>query len=233
MRVDKLVVALCIVVFAGLPLTASATITSNAYNMRNCTVTHAKAAATAADDCIGRISATGRGLGGPMNPDAGDLNSPLRLHRDSRNGDVKRVRSVVDNDPWNPGAFAHNDWVEAAKYNKGDGSAGELGLIVRGRGTVRQWSVTAPLNGTWVIMVKQSRDVILYLFDNLAGATGGTINLSNFWNADDYSHVSLLTRKGDHPPEGKVPAPGSLALMALGMMTLVAGRRRIGKSVKR
>lgn len=227
MKFHKLVLALGVAALGSLPLAASATITSSTLNLSDCTVSEATAAAASADDCIGRLSATW--VRGPMNPNAGDLNSPLTLRQTFR-GTALPVLSIVDSDPWSPGAFAHNDWVEAAKYDKGDATAGNLGLIVTGSGAVRQWSVSTPLNGTWIILVKQAREAVLYLFDNLAGATGGDIDLGNFWNQNDYSHVSLFTRNSK-PPGGNVPAPGTLALMALGMMTLFA-RRKVRKPVK-
>lgn len=198
-------------------MSASAVIHSSVFDLQDCSTNEATAASAAADDCIGTLDAEH----GTVNPSEDDINNPLSItsgYVESQGGEA-----------WYPGAFGFNDWTEAARFEKDTpGEANDLGLTVSSGGADRTWSVDTPLNGMWILVVKQSSQAVLYLFDELAAVTGGTINLSRFDNENDYSHVSLLTRDSG----GQVPLPGTLALVALGIVTLIARRRKSRLSAK-
>ena len=78
------------------------------------------------------------------------------------------------------------------------------------------------MNGNWVVLVKQAKEVVLYMFENLVKTTTGKIDLSNM-HGQGFSHINLLSRRGGG---GEVPVPAPLLLMGLGFISLAAARRR-------
>lgn len=228
MKFQSVLLALGLFVLSCGSMSASAVIHSSVFNLQDCTTSGTTASAVAADDCIGALDSAQ----GTVNPSAGDINSPLSLPVGASGGVSSVALSQVNSAPWNPGAFGYNDWREVGRFNDGDsGANSSLGLtVVSGSGGSRDWSVNTPLNGMWMLVVKQSGRAALYLFDELAGVSGGTIDLSRFGqNSNGYSHVSLLTRDSG---DGEVPVPATFALIALGMVTLVARRRKTRLSTK-
>ena len=223
MKLYKILMTTGLFMWGGISLPSHAVISPAAFDLGNCVVSGSTAGAAVADDCIGNLT-TGTGA---VNPSETDLNNPL-ARATSYPSLSGHVQSQINNTPWNPGAFAYNDWMEAARYNKGDSGPAAMGLNVTGSGAVRNWSVTTPMNGMWILLVKQSRQSVLYLFDSLAGVTGGTVNLSGFINSNDYSHVTLFKR--DSKPGNEIPLPNSLYLLALGAAIMFARRRRLSKS---
>ncbi len=171
-------------------------------------------AETVADDCVGFLQGSS---GGEVNYDDSELNTDL----------VDPLHTSVNNVAWTPGAFGHNDWYNVAKRDKGKNNALPFGFEVTGpvAGTI-SWTTTTGLNGEWIVLVKQAKIVVMYLFQNLSSTTEGTVNLNNLpANAGDWSHVSLLSRGGT-PPDQNVPAPATLLLMGAGLASIGISRRR-------
>ncbi|MGL4564575.1 MAG: PEP-CTERM sorting domain-containing protein, partial [Halioglobus sp.] len=124
------------------------------------------------------------------------------------------------------GAFENNDWYDVAKRDKGKTNALPLGFEVTGPADgIINWTTTTGLNGEWIVLVKQAKIVVLYLFKNLSETKEGSVNLNNLpANAGDWSHVSLISRGGTPPDE--IPAPATLLLMGAGLATIGMLRRR-------
>ena len=163
------------------------------------------------DDCVGILEGKN---GGEINYKASDLNTDK----------AGSVHTSNDSLAWSPGAFARTDWVDRAKYEDGSGSA--LGFDLSLDGAIISWTTTTELNGTWVVLVKQAKQVVLYLFEDLEKTTSGEINLSKL-HGQGYSHITLLSQEGGGGGPGEpVSVPSTLLLMGLGLIYLATVRRR-------
>jgi hypothetical protein len=220
MNTVRLLISVAVLVIGVSSWSAQAAITKTTLcQLAEATVNPAK---DIADDCVGVLEGT---TGGEINYKASDLNEdkPDPLHTSI--GPV--LGSPV---AWTPGAFGKTGWVDVSKYecNKDESVCGSnaLGFKVTNPadivGGIVHWTTITPLNGEWVVMVKQAKMVVLYLFENLKSTTEGTINLNNLpANAGSYSHISLISRRG-----GEVPVPATLFLMAIGLALISMARKR-------
>lgn len=158
------------------------------------------------DECVGVLAGDS---GGEINYDASDMNT-------AKPGSVHTSTAAT---PWTPGAFGRVGWVQEAKV-EGPG-AGNLGFQVDSVvGTLLTWSTTTALNGTWVVKVKQAKEIVLYLFENLQETTSGTVELGKFANPG-WSNIALVSG-----PQKQVPVPASFGLMSLGLASMLWMRRR-------
>ena len=121
--------------------------------------------------------------------------------------------------------FGHNDWQFLDKT--GGGGTGDADLEVTGLGTLSgTWSVDADFLANFeefVIVLKASNEFAAYLFDN-GSADGGT--WASF-NGHGLSHLTLYARgERDGGGVSPVPEPGALGLLGVGVLGVVATRRR-------
>ncbi len=169
----------------------------------------------AADDCLGLYDKTTPG------PGPNDSESFL-------NNSITVIDAGGSATAWgSEGAFGVNDWDFLGKDDFGgiqtfiDGSNGDPG----------EWEVDSALNNTFLVAIKQDNRLGLWLFEDPVGVDEGTFDYRAIFDststAGGWSHISIYSSSTT------VPEPGTLALLATGLLGFAATRRRSRAKARR
>ena len=124
------------------------------------------------------------------------------------------------------GFFGFTDWNFAQKVDNPNSTSTDidLGLTVTQTSGQVMWEIANNALGAYegaIAIIKQAQGFdAYYLSAGLGGITGGSF----LAGSDDWSHFSLYVRGSSLPQPDPLPLPGTLALVALGLMCL-RGRR--------
>jgi len=88
-------------------------------------------------------------------------------------------------------------WTEVAVYEDGVGTG--LGFSIDP--TTARWSVATPLDGDFVIGIKQATEVAFYLFEDRHAVSGGRFEIDPDFHGEGFSNARLYLPKQPRPPE--------------------------------